>query len=161
LKRFELSSKLFPVQLIAVVCGAIGLFYLFSDIMKHIATFSATLSLDYLKNIDLIFYVLLYLSTLTILILRPIAGLLLYRQRIFGKKLTIYILSADFAIRAVTIINTLTYRLRYPDINNQAAELMATRSVQVHTVSMMPSYLVASISLISVLFLLNLKTYEE
>ena len=64
------------------------------------------------------------------------------------------VLSADFIIRAITFINFHTFSLRHPEIHNEMKELLASGWNIEQTYSMIPSSIIALISLVSVIFLI-------
>jgi hypothetical protein len=67
------------------------------------------------------------LSTIVVLIvllLRPIAGLGLFKLKNWGKRLTIGLLSADFLIRISGLLHTWTYSFRNPEYERISQQIL-------------------------------------
>ena len=154
MKQKSSTYILRTTRLIAILCGVIGIFYLIRNFRQHLYIFTGMFS-DKYQGIDpQIWFVIFSICTLLILILRPIAGFGLFTLKSWSRKLTIGVLSADFIIRAITFINFHTFSLRHPEIYNEMNELLASGVKPTHIYSMIPSYIIALISLISVIFLI-------
>jgi len=152
---------LLNVRLIAILCGLIGLFYLILNFKQHLYMFTNIFSNKYPGVSLQILYVLISICSFLILILRPIASYGLFTLRIWGRNLTIGILSVDFVIRLLVILNVTTYSLRYPEISQKLAEMQASGDlVIVQTSSILPTYNIALLSLFSVIFLIAIRKWK-
>jgi len=153
---------LITIRFIAILCGLIGLFYLILNFRQHLFMFTNMFFNKYPGVSLQIWYVLISICTFLILILRPIAsyGLLTFKK--WGRNLTIGILSVDFIIRLLVILNVTTYSLRYPEISQKLAEMQASGDlVIVQTSSILPTYNIALLSLFSVIFLLATRKWKH
>lgn len=160
MERKNNAYNLRTVRLIAILCGVIGIFYLIINSKQHLYIFTGMFSDKYQGVDPQIWFVIISICTLLILILRPITGFGLFKFKSWSRKLTIGVLSADFIIRAITFINFHTFSLRHPEIHNEMNELLASGVKPMQTYSMIPSYIIALISLISVVFLLKINLEE-
>ena len=148
------------VRLIAILCGVIGIYNLIRNFRQHLYIFTGMFS-DKWQGVDpQSWYIIIMISTLLVVILRPIAGFGLFKLKNWGKKLTIVVLSADFVIRAISFINLSTFAMRHPEIHIEMNELLASGWKIEQTYSMIPSYIIALISLISVIVLLKINLEE-
>jgi len=148
------------VQTIAILCIIIGLFYLIKSYKAHFWFITMLFDERYAQraqnplgaNIILISYQV-------ILMLRPIVGLELLKLKTWGRNFTIIVLSADFVLRVISFINAHTYALRHPEMADKVAEMIAN-GAEVSKVSMIPSYFIAAISLVSVIILIKTNLNE-
>jgi len=152
---------LLTVRIIAILCGLIGLFYLILNFGQHLFMFTNMFTNKHPGVSLQIWYVLISICSFLILILRPIASYGLLTLRKWGRNLTIGILSVDFIIRLLVILNVTTYSLRYPEISQKLAEMQANGDlVIVQTSSILPTYNIALLSLFSVIFLIAIRKWK-
>jgi len=146
------------IQMIAIVCIGIGLFYLIKDYKSHFWFITMLFDDRYAPKVlnPLGTTILLY-TVQVVLILRPIVGFGLLKLKIWGKNLTIIVLSVDFVLKAISFIHAHTY---HPEIADKVAEMIAKGAVVVKVTSMIPSYIIAFISLVSVIYLLKVDVKE-
>lgn len=85
-----------------------------------------------------------------VLIGKFIAAIGLFRIRYWGRQIALGVLSFDFLIRLYGAINAWTYPLRHPE-----PPAVYESEVAVQTVNMIPSHVIAVVSLISILVLAN------
>jgi hypothetical protein len=154
------NQKLKIVQIIAFVCIAIGLFYLIKNFNANFFFLKTIFIERYQAKQTQMGPIVLHIITTLILILRPIAGLGLLKLKTWGRNLTIAVLSADFIIRAISFYNVHTYALRHPEMAEKVAEMLANGATIVQKTSIIPSYFIAAISLISVIILLKINWKE-
>lgn len=80
--------------------------------------------------------------------LLAIYGLL--RFKLWGRNIAICVLTSDFLLRLAGAVNMWTFQLRHPEPPSIPA---SSESVYVGTVSVIPSYVIGLLSLISVIIL--------
>ena len=153
------NSKKKVIQTIAIICIAIGLYYL---IKNYRSTFWFLKIFQ--KKFAFIWEhpgsALLTISSSIILLLRPIAGFGLLRLKTWGRNLIIVVLSADFIVRAISFYNLHTFALRHPEINTEMQGMIAESADKSQMISIIPSYIIAAVSLISVIILLKINWKE-
>jgi hypothetical protein len=95
-----------------------------------------------------------------IMILRIISGYGLYRLRTWGRNLVIGVLSLEFVIRVADFINAWTYSYRPTEARKLLEQIESARAlgqdIDIQYVSMIPSYIIAVICLISVIILFKI-----
>jgi hypothetical protein len=156
------------VKSIAIICGLIGIYHLIAGFGGYVWFVSGMLKSNYPCSDQGLLIKLSTIVVLIVLLLRPIAGLGLFKSKNWGKRLTIGVLSADFLIRVSGALHTWTYSFRNPEsernsrqILNSVSEAQAVgQQVHFQTVSMIPSYIIAVVSLISVIVLLSIDSSE-
>jgi len=91
-----------------------------------------------------------------LLILKLVAAYGLFRLQAWGRALALYVLSAEFLFRLAGFINVLTYDWRYPEMIRRHNEMksMTLLGEGTITVSLIPSYIIGLLSLISVIILM-------
>ncbi len=93
-----------------------------------------------------------------ILISKLVASYGMVRFQSWGRTLAIYVLSTDFIFRLAGFINVQTYPWRHPGMiqrYNEWVESVASRgNIQTITISLIPSYIIGLLSLISVIILI-------
>ena len=89
-----------------------------------------------------------------ILIFKLISSYRLFRFRKWGRTVALYVLFSDFLLRLGGVINTWTYHFRHPELYSK---LQSNPPLPEYTLtySMIPSYVIALLSLISVIILLS------
>ena len=115
--------------------------------------------------------VLITIGAIIIILLRPIADYGLFNLKKWGRNLAVCVLATDLLIRGVGFIHTWTYTIRNPEHKKIVEEMLKSateaqargENVHIETVSMIPSYIIAIVSLISVILLLkiNLNQIKE
>ena len=143
---------------IAVISGVIGLYLLFKDFSGY---YYSVLAILYGKMP--FGTTCLFLIFSVIIVLRLVSSYGLYKLTNWGRNLSIGVLSFDFLWRLTGFINMWTYYIRYPE-KRAIAEKMLEQLKQaeangaiVGKISMIPSYIIAFISLVSVILLLKVK----
>ena len=159
------------VKTIAAVCALIGIYYLFLNWRGHVWYLSELYKGQYPFVDHDIWMVVITIGATIILLLRPIAGYALFRLKKWGKNLAVCVLATDFLIRGIGFIHTWTYSIRNPQQKKIAEEMLKSakeaqargENVHIEAVSMIPSYIIGIVSLISVVLLLkiNLKKLSE
>lgn len=159
------------IKIIAVVCAFIGIYYLIRNWRGHIWYISELFKGHYPFVDHEIWMVVITIGATIILLLRPIAGYGLFNLKKWGRNLSVCVLSTDFLIRGIGFIHTWTYSIRNPEYKKIAEEMLKSAAdtqvrgepIHIETVSMIPSYFIAIVSLISVIMLLkiNLKQLNE
>jgi hypothetical protein len=97
-------------------------------------------------------------------IMRPVSAYGLVKFKTWGKNLAIVALSLDLVIRLIGFVNLWTYHDRHPEASILFEEMkrslanpqQSDTTVVVEKISLIPSYTVAVISLISVIILLKI-----
>lgn len=156
------------IKIIAIVCAIIGIFYLVRNFSGHIWYLSEVIKGHYPGYNQELWMVIITIGAFIILLLRPVAGYGLFNLKRWGKNLAIGVLAMDFIIRAIGFIHISTYSLRHPEFTKVAENALKSiaeaqaRGVNVHVaiISMIPSYAIAIVSLISVILLLRIKLKE-
>jgi len=97
-----------------------------------------------------LFFLFIYL----IIILKIISAYGLFRIRIWGRKLAIVVLATDFINQVYKVINGWLYFFGYLKSSIPELEPYSPTTVIAKFISMWPIYLLASISLISIIILL-------
>ena len=152
------------IKIIAVACAFIGIFYLIRNWRGHIWYFSELFKGHNPFVEDEIWMIGITIAATIILILRPIAGYGLFNLKKWGRNLAVFVLAADFLIRGIGFIYTWTYFIRNPEQKKIAEEILKSTAeaqargepVHIETVSMIPSYIIAIVSLISFILLLKI-----
>jgi len=100
-----------------------------------------------------------------ILIFKLIASYGMFRFQSWGRTLAIYVLSVDFIFRLAGFINVQTYHWRHPEMiqrYNEWMESMASHGdIQRITISLIPSYIIGLLSLMSVIILITRPVKER
>lgn len=154
------KPKLLIVRTIAVVCIGIGLYYLIKDYRAHFTFFKYFYDERYVFIWEHKGSALLVIFSSVILLLRPIAGFGLLRLKTWGRNLTIVVLSADVIVRAISFYNLHTFALRHPEWHKEMTMKIAEGAVIGEMISIVPSYFVATVSLVSVIILLMINWKE-
>ena len=155
------NSKLTIVQTIALLCIGIGLFYLIKFANSYFYYFRSLFDERFTPMVRYpLGTVLLLITEHVIVILRPIAGFGLVRLKTWGRNLTIGVLTADFIMRAISFYNFHTFALRHPEMADKVAEMLTQGSEVVEFHSIIPSYIIAAISLASVIVLMKIDWKE-
>jgi hypothetical protein len=157
--------KNYVIKIIAIVCGIIGVYYLFRNFRANVWYLSEIMKGQYPIAAKDVWMVGITFFAFIILLLRPVAAYGLFYLRRWGKTLAVAIFTGDFIIRAIGFINISTYSLRHPESRQLAATIMKSiadaqaRGEKTHyeIISMVPSYIIGLISLISVIILLKIK----
>jgi hypothetical protein len=89
-----------------------------------------------------------------ILIFKLIASYGMFKLQSWGRTLAIYVLSADFLLRLAGFINVLTYPSRHPEMIQRYNEMKSMPGHVTITGSLIPSYIIGLLSLISVIILI-------
>ncbi len=90
-----------------------------------------------------------------VLIFKLIASYGMFKFQSWGRTLGIYVLSADFLLRLAGFINVLTYPSRHPEMIQRYNEMQSMPGrVTIITGSLIPSYIIGLLSLISVVILI-------
>ena len=90
-----------------------------------------------------------------ILIFKLIASYGMSKLQSWGRTLAICVLSADFLLRLAGFINVLTYPSRHPEMIQRYSKMESMPGhVTIITVSLIPSYIIGLLSLISVIILI-------
>ncbi len=111
--------------------------------------------------------VILTIIIYAVLILRPISAYGLFRLKLWGKHLTIGTLIIDIMVRLIGFIHIWTYYDRNPEAKRMYEEMekqIASGQIEnVQYVSMIPSYVMAVIGIISIvaLFKINLRELQK
>ena len=97
-----------------------------------------------------------------ILIFKLIASCGMFKLQSWGRALAIYVLSADFLLRLAGFINVVTYPSRHPEMIQRYNEMKSMPGhVSVETGSLIPSYIIGLLSLVSVIVLITRPVKER
>jgi hypothetical protein len=97
-----------------------------------------------------------------ILIFKLIASYGMFKLQPWGRILAIYVLSADFLLRLAGFINVLTYPSWHPEMIQRYNEMKSMPGhVSVETGSLIPSYIIGLLSLVSVIVLITRPVKER
>ncbi len=137
------------IRVIAVLTAISALYVLFPDHWKYWFRLLQSLQSGQspLEGVP-VWYIPMSILFDLILIGKLVAAIGLFRLRKWGRQIAIVVLSADFIIRLSGAINAWTWHLRHPE-----SPPVFDGEVTVLTVSMIPSYIIAIVSLICVVVL--------
>jgi len=91
-----------------------------------------------------------------VLIFKLIASYGMFKLKSWGRVLALYAFSADFLFRLAGFINVLTYPRRHPEMIQRFNEMKSVPGWRVvATRSLIPSYIIGLLSLISVIILMT------
>ncbi len=97
-----------------------------------------------------------------ILIFKLVASYGMFKLQSWGRPFAIYVLSADFLLRLAGFINVLTYPSRHPEMIQRYNEMKSMSGhVTIITGSLIPSYIIGLLSLISVIILITRPVKER
>ena len=97
-----------------------------------------------------------------ILIFKLIASCGMFKLQSWGRALAIYVLSADFLLRLAGFINVLTYISRHPEMIQRYNEMKSMPGhITIITGSLIPSYIIGLLSLISAIILITRPVKER
>ena len=156
------KMKKYIPKSIAITCTVIGLYILFTEI----GGLSRSV-LDFIPGNTSLGMSIVSIVFLVLLALRFISSYGLYRLTSWGKYLAIGTLGFDFLFRFAGFLNIWTYYFRYPEKKAQHEEIFKNfqqaeeNGEIVMTISMIPSYVIALISFVSVVLLLMNKTQRS
>lgn len=154
----KVKMRNYILKSIAVISGVIGLYLLFKDFFGYYYSILAILSGKMPFGTTCLFLIFS-----VIIALRLVSSYGLYKLTNWGRNFSIGVLSFDFLWRLTGFINMWTYYIRYPEKRAIAEKLLEqlkqteANGAIVGKVSMIPSYVIAFISLVSVILLLKFK----
>jgi hypothetical protein len=96
-----------------------------------------------------------------VLIFKLIASYGMFKLQSWGRTLAIYVLSADFLLRLAGFINVVTYPSRHPEMIQRYNEMKSMPGHGTITASLIPSYIIGLLSLISVIILVTRPVKER
>jgi len=96
-----------------------------------------------------------------VLIFKLIASYGMFKLQSWGRTLAIYVLSVDFLLRLAGFINVLTYPSRHPEMIQRYNEMKSMPGHVTITGSLIPSYIIGLLSLISVIILITRPVKER
>jgi hypothetical protein len=97
-----------------------------------------------------------------ILIFKLIASCGMFKLQSWGRTHAIYVLSADFFLRLAGFINVLTYPSRHPEMIQRYNEMKSMPGhITIITGSLIPSYIIGLLSLISAIILITRPVKER
>jgi len=146
------------IKVVGIITALPGIYYLISGSRVYLFYISETFK----GNIQWEF-INWWITTITllmifILVLRIVSGYGLFKLKTWGKKLAVGVLSIDFVIRFAGFINMWTYYDRHPEALQLLEEFKKSVESGQHqnfmTISMIPSYVMAGVCIITIIFLL-------
>lgn len=146
------------IKIIGVITALPGIYFLISGFQGHLfyisETFKGNIQSEYIPW----WMTITSLLMIVILILRIVAGYGLFKLITWGKNLAIVVLSVELVIRFAGFINLWTYYDRHPEallLREEFEKSVASGNAQdFMTISIIPSYVIAGVCIISILLLL-------
>ena len=164
-----IDMKKSAFKLIALLTAIPGIYYLLHDHRAYYWVFEELFS-GHIPSAKMPVWATIA-SVLIVLInlLRPIAGYGLFKLRTWGHRLATGVLSIDFLERMAGFIYTWTYYHRHPEALQAFEDLQKTfagaqqsgADVHVGMTSMIPSYVIALIGLMSLIFLMQYRPEDN